>query len=292
MPDDERKIITIPFHQDTLYAMKDGDVTRVAVSLICDRLGIDWEAQRQRIRRNPILDTCASIMKVQIPGDDQARDVTTLPIEFLNGWLFGIQASRVAEHHRPMVLTYQRECYAVLHQHFFASRTEAPKGPTYAAVQAMIKAEVAEAVRLVKGAVWGMTKNQTAHIDGRHNRHDDDLNTIGVTVLDTQEAIDRADMRSIGVILADRNIQTDRKFSNKCSVSLRDFCAERGLLTARSPETRAHVFPSVAVGSWLQDRGNALIKIRAGEAKAAAKAKADRKSGQTSMVFPFQKKPS
>jgi Rha family phage regulatory protein len=159
-------------------------------------------------------------------------------------------------------------------------------------VRAMIREEMAEAVRLMKGAVWGMTKGQTTHQDTRFDRVDDDLNTIGVTALDTKEAIDRADLKSIGVILASRSIPTDRAFSNKCSISLRDFCSSRGLLTARSPETRAHVFPSVAVGPWMQAHGAVLVQARFEAVKAAAKVKAaaekDARTGQTNL-FPFPK---
>ena len=37
-----------------------------------------------------------------------------IPLDFLNGWLFGVNASRVKESIRERLITYQRECYRVL----------------------------------------------------------------------------------------------------------------------------------------------------------------------------------
>lgn len=41
-----------------------------------------------------------------------------LPLEYLNGWLFGINASRVREELRERLIRYQRDCYRVLSQAF------------------------------------------------------------------------------------------------------------------------------------------------------------------------------
>jgi hypothetical protein len=41
-----------------------------------------------------------------------------LPLEFINGWLFGINASRVKEEIRENLIRYQRECYKVLARAF------------------------------------------------------------------------------------------------------------------------------------------------------------------------------
>ena len=41
-----------------------------------------------------------------------------LSLEMINGWLFGIDASRVKPEIRETVLAYQRECYAVLYNYW------------------------------------------------------------------------------------------------------------------------------------------------------------------------------
>ena len=37
-----------------------------------------------------------------------------LPLDYLNGWLFGVSSSRVKESLKDRVIQYQRECYQVL----------------------------------------------------------------------------------------------------------------------------------------------------------------------------------
>lgn len=54
-----------------------------------------------------------------IRGEDgRPRETTCLPIEYLNGWLFGVDAKRVKPEIRERLLQYQDECFKVLNAHF------------------------------------------------------------------------------------------------------------------------------------------------------------------------------
>ncbi|HEX5339087.1 MAG TPA: phage antirepressor N-terminal domain-containing protein, partial [Gallionella sp.] len=86
----------------------------VAMKPICEAIGLQWEAQLKRIKRHPVLTTCMSVMDIQMPGDDQRRDLAFLPLDYLNGWLFGVDASRVRPEIRERLVQYQRECFAAL----------------------------------------------------------------------------------------------------------------------------------------------------------------------------------
>ncbi len=123
------KTTIVPFHEHELITVKDGGIIRVVMKPICEALGLQWQAQYNRIQRNPVLSTCISMMDIQMPGDDQRREVLTLPIEMLHGWLFGIEVSRVKEHLRPMLMTYQRECYMALDGYFRRGRKIATAKP-------------------------------------------------------------------------------------------------------------------------------------------------------------------
>lgn len=112
----------VPFHGHELITVKDGGIIRVAMKPICEALGLQWEAQYKRIQRNPVLQTCMVMMTMQLPGDNQRREIVTLPIHMLNGWLFGIEVSRVKEHLRPMLMDYQSECFMVLDGYFRRGR--------------------------------------------------------------------------------------------------------------------------------------------------------------------------
>jgi hypothetical protein len=42
------------------------------------------------------------------------QEMTCLPLDYLNGWLFGVNANRVKPEVRERVIRYQKECYRVL----------------------------------------------------------------------------------------------------------------------------------------------------------------------------------
>ena len=50
------------------------------------------------------------------------RDVQCLPLDYISGFLFGINAERVRDDLRERVIRYQRECYRVLAEAFTEGR--------------------------------------------------------------------------------------------------------------------------------------------------------------------------
>lgn len=116
-------IVTVDFRGDTLFGFEEGGRTFIALKPIAEGMGVNWEPQRQRVQRDPVLSEGASIMKVPF-GRGGAQDTLCLPLELLNGWLFGIDSNRIKDEDvRQKVLTYQRECYRVLHDHFLGKKT-------------------------------------------------------------------------------------------------------------------------------------------------------------------------
>ena len=53
-----------------------------------------------------------------VAADKKQREMVMLPIEYLNGWLFGIDPNRVKPELKDKIIAYQRECYFVLADHF------------------------------------------------------------------------------------------------------------------------------------------------------------------------------
>jgi hypothetical protein len=200
------------------------------------------------------------------------------------------------------MLMYKLECNDTLYRHFMGNR-----GVSYAQIMAeldrrdkanletvgaMIDASRKETVRLIVGATNGIQGRQSKELFKRADGHDQGIATVNANVMDTKDIVD---LRTIKVILEDHNIQTDRHFSNRCSISLRDYCSFRGIKTARSLESGRHMFPVAAVSPWLQDLGNDLIKNRVGEQKTKdARRKKDQPGttpkGQTVLDFPSGRK--
>lgn len=114
-------IVTVDFRQDTLFAVERDDGVFVAVKPICDSLGLRWSGQHERLNRDAILAEGIRVIPMPTPGGTQ--DTTVLKLELVNGWLFGIDESRVKdEETRQRVLAYKRECYGVLFDHFYGKR--------------------------------------------------------------------------------------------------------------------------------------------------------------------------
>jgi hypothetical protein len=114
-------IVTVDFRNDTLFAVERDDGVFVAVKPICETLGIAWNKQLERLKRDPIL--AEGMTMTVIPSPSGPQETTCLKLDLVNGWLFTIDESRVKdEETRQRVLTYKRECYRVLYEHFHGAR--------------------------------------------------------------------------------------------------------------------------------------------------------------------------
>lgn len=118
----ENQLITVEFHGQPILAIMRNGKPYVAMRPIVENIGLDWKSQYARINRHSILKTSVVVMTTQMPGDDQRREFTLLPLSMLNGWLFGVDVSRVREDIRHKLTCYQLECFDVLYQHFMGQQ--------------------------------------------------------------------------------------------------------------------------------------------------------------------------
>lgn len=126
----------ISFYDDQVRAVKVEDGTvYVPVRPICEFLGVNWAGQRQRIQRDAVLSRVVMSVGVthsDIPSDSRrphTSEMLAIPLDFLNGWLFGINASRVKEEVREKLIQYQFECYRVLYEAFGRNLVTAAPDP-------------------------------------------------------------------------------------------------------------------------------------------------------------------
>ena len=130
----EGKTFIIPFHGQTISIIKHKDKGfLVPLKQLCENLGVSWKAQRKRIKEDIVLGATASVTEATA-SDGKSYDTLTLPLEFLNGFLFTISDKRLKNKQtREKLILYKAECYKVLFEYFdkgFALNTERLKEPS------------------------------------------------------------------------------------------------------------------------------------------------------------------
>lgn len=112
----------VKFYDDEIVAVRlDSGQVFIPLRPVCELIGVDWSAQRQRINRDAVLSKkIKGVVVTTTPGGDQ--EMSCLPLEYLNGWLFGINVSRVRPEIQEQLLRYQEECFLVLAEAFQEGR--------------------------------------------------------------------------------------------------------------------------------------------------------------------------
>ena len=130
----------------------------VPIRPICDRLGLDWSGQYQRIKRDEVLSEALRTVRIErnesvgiTPTKSRRGDPNSLclPLKLLPGFLFGISTDRVKDEAlRVKIIRYRRECYDALwnaFQHDILGATEL--APTTDRSGAALAYEIATAVQ-------------------------------------------------------------------------------------------------------------------------------------------------
>ena len=84
--------------QSSLLSRDRSNFTRIWLWPLCELIGVDWGAQRRRIVDDPVLGDVVmsvAVTATQIEserGQRKTQDMICLPLDYLNGWLFSINA--------------------------------------------------------------------------------------------------------------------------------------------------------------------------------------------------------
>lgn len=106
--------------QELTVITRDG-LHYVALKPICDALALDWGHQCAGVKSDPVLGAVIALTAIT-GADGKQYDMVCLPLDYLNGWLFRINAARYKGERRERIIAYQRECYRVLAEHFGAAK--------------------------------------------------------------------------------------------------------------------------------------------------------------------------
>ena len=162
---------TVEFYEDQVTAVRlsSGEVF-VPLRPIVEGLGLDWASQTRRINRDLILSDeqkRVAVTTTDSRHESMTREMLCLPLKYISGFLFGVNASRVKSEIRERLITYQRECYDVLAEAFQEGRLTAD--PTFSELLES-ESPAAQAYKMAR-AMMELARNQLL-LEARIETHD------------------------------------------------------------------------------------------------------------------------
>ena len=104
---------TVSFNNQSLITIEQNGSHYVAMKPICENIGLSWEPQLLRIKRDNVLSSTMIVMII-VAKDGKNREMLCIPIKKLNGWLFGLNPNKVRADLKERLENYQEECFLAL----------------------------------------------------------------------------------------------------------------------------------------------------------------------------------
>ena len=103
----------------TLQVVQNEREELVAVKPVCEILGVDFSAQRAKLKEHPVYGS-TMVLSTTTGADGKEREMVCLPLRFFPGWLFSINPNNVIEGARDQLIEYQLKCNDILYDYFFS----------------------------------------------------------------------------------------------------------------------------------------------------------------------------
>ncbi|EMO5817287.1 phage antirepressor N-terminal domain-containing protein [Raoultella planticola] len=122
------RTINVPFYGNSLFVVEHNGEPYTPMKPIIDGMGMDWASQFTKLKQR----FKTSIVKItmQLPGDNQRRDLICLALRKLAGWLQTISPNKVRPEIRDKVIQYQEECDDVLYEYWTKGGVKNPRKKT------------------------------------------------------------------------------------------------------------------------------------------------------------------
>lgn len=119
------RTINVPFYGNSLFVVEHNGEPYTPMKPIIDGMGMDWASQFTKLKQR----FKTSIVKItmQLPGDNQRRDIICLALRKLAGWLQTISPNKVRPEIRDKVIQYQEECDDVLYEYWTKGEVKNPR---------------------------------------------------------------------------------------------------------------------------------------------------------------------
>lgn len=101
------QLMPVPFYEDTVVLVGQGNEPYVAMRPIVTNMGLAWNSQFTKI--NERFDS--TVMEIiTVAEDGKPRSMTCLPLRKLPAWLYSISPNKVKPELRDKIIRYQEEC--------------------------------------------------------------------------------------------------------------------------------------------------------------------------------------
>ena len=145
---------------DIVAVEKDGEIY-LPVTPICNAIGIDAKAQRDKIQNDDFLCSTGVII-TSVGADEKEREMFCLPLKFSYGWLATINPGKVSPNARESVTKYRLECYEVLYNHFVGAAKKAAEQSRLEADLLRERGQLLEQTRVIKAEIREIDEKLTA----------------------------------------------------------------------------------------------------------------------------------
>ena len=81
------EIVYVNIHGNPVPTILHNGKPHVGMKALCEQMGLQWEAQLKRIKRDENLSQGMSMM--DIPSNGGTQEMVCLPLDMINGWLLG-----------------------------------------------------------------------------------------------------------------------------------------------------------------------------------------------------------
>jgi P22_AR N-terminal domain len=112
-------LVRVAFYGEELQAVREGDKVWIPIRRVCEAVGLSEAAQLIKLRAASW--ACVAMIAMQMPDDDQVRNIACIDLDGLPMWLATIQPGRVTPELREKLSLHQREAARVLRDHFFGA---------------------------------------------------------------------------------------------------------------------------------------------------------------------------
>lgn len=107
----------VPFIYGDILTVRRDDNIYVVMPTVVGNIGLDWEPQRKRIERHPLMAEATSIMEVVTATG--SKPTTVMSLECFHTFLVTLHPDRVTNVEvRERILTYQRRAFRAVFEHF------------------------------------------------------------------------------------------------------------------------------------------------------------------------------